>query len=292
MVGAACARLKLGLELPELPHAVRRWEGTAGAVERWQLPRIGLDRMERHAGRLETYPRKSFRLGRPVLYRAGSGLRGVAHEDHGGDGTDSAGYRRQRGGGGAVWVDVAGQSTVRGLVPTSITTAPGFDVLGADEVGAAGGGDEHVRLGADGGEVDASRERVWQMMACTLGPAESVSSAPPPVMASVRRGCDATAQTRGRPWPWACPGRLGWGWSSLGQCRPAGAAGTRCCTSGVARARQVSRAAWLTGRGWMSNPPASHLESIRSLTPRCAANSRTLERFVAQYYSLFGSPQR
>src|SRR6266567_4357483 len=55
-------------------------------------------------------------------------------------------------------------------------------------------------------------------------------------------------------------------------------AANRARTTSSDRAREVSSAAWLTGRGCTRMPPASHFETRRSCTPRWAANSRMLIR--------------
>jgi len=52
----------------------------------------------------------------------------------------------------------------------------------------------------------------------------------------------------------------------------------RVRASGLAIASEVSSAAWFIGRGRIVSPDASHLDTMRSLTPRCVANSRTLIR--------------
>ena len=61
-----------------------------------------------------------------------------------------------------------------------------------------------------------------------------------------------------------------------------GQTANRWRTASVARARQVSNAAWLMDLGVMAGPPTSHLDTIRSLTPRWAANSRTLRRIACR----------
>src|SRR5262245_50049483 len=52
----------------------------------------------------------------------------------------------------------------------------------------------------------------------------------------------------------------------------------RVRVSGLHDASDVSSAAWLDERGWIAPPEDSHLDTIRSLTPRWAANARTLIR--------------